>query len=104
MPYFTVPGYKDPVDRAAGLVLTVSLALFVLMGLWEIGAYSWRNRPSSSAPVLAAPKSLKPKPHPQDRDVKRAVRGTEAAEDFLNCTEENARSDIDKADSHNDKP
>lgn len=53
VPYFTVPGYVDPVDRAAKAGIAGSLCVMLFIGVWE---FRVRPRPvRNSIPVTAEP-------------------------------------------------
>ncbi|MBE2271065.1 MAG: hypothetical protein IAE80_22705 [Anaerolinea sp.] len=80
--YFTVPGYVDPVDRAAQLGLIGASGAFGLMLLWE--ALALRNGVKA------------PKPRDPLQTSESKVRNTE---DFAKSAKERLQSKIDVEDS-----
>jgi hypothetical protein len=85
VPYFTVPGYADPVDQAARIVLLVSGIGLGLLLLWERLEYRWtrQDRPPR-------------RPRSQAAAAARAVSNAEA---FMRVTEERERFKGDMEDS-----
>ncbi len=86
VPYFTVPGYVDPVDQAAGKVLPVAAIVVIITGVWELGA----RRVGSPR----APKNPVAQPH----------RKTASAEGFVKAAKDHAQHKIDVEDSRQDDP
>lgn len=88
VPYFTVPGYVDPVDRAATIgLLTSGVALAVLI-LWGQLEYRWTRQD-------------RPPRRPRNR-VDGAARAVSNAEAFMRQTEERERFKGDVEDSRLD--
>jgi hypothetical protein len=97
IPYFTVPGYIDPVDYAAQVVLLVSLAVLVVVVL--VGRVA---RPSKiTRVVVLSPKPPRPFRQPND-PINRALHKTKTAEDFVRRRKEKERQKIEIEDSRDD--
>ena len=86
MPYFTTPGYADPVDGVARIGLIAALVLLVISVVMEIGAHS-----------LAVPR-------PPKDPLEKAQHKTEHADDFVKAAKERARRKIDAEDVRHDDP
>jgi hypothetical protein len=85
IPYFTTPGYVDPVDQTARPILSFALVVIAVTGIWEIGVRRI------------------PPPRPED-PLTQAKRKTESADDFVKAAKERARRKIDIEDTrHNGK-
>jgi hypothetical protein len=98
VPYFTVPGYVDPVDSGAEKVLVVSMFLMVWIGL-----DMWAARYLPNFRMLLPPSPKPPRsPKPSGDPVSKAMRKTDNAEDFMQRTKEKRRQDIEKEDSRDD--
>ncbi len=80
VPYYTIPGYIDPVDQAATIALIVSVLLLVLMVLWEFSARGGGGgKPAPAKPTPKGPLA-------------------EAA-DFADKSKDSAQERIDREDS-----
>jgi hypothetical protein len=109
VPYFTVAGYQDPLDRLAFGMLWVALVVFAFSGLLEFLAQVVQPAPVKvkaivpSEPIqIIPPAPTKAKVQPENRDLRRAIRDADAVEDFLKRTEEKARSTIDREKTRED--
>lgn len=87
VPYFTTPGYIDPVDAAAQVALRGALVLLGVMVVWEIGARSIRTVPAS-------PKDPVPK-----EAIARPQAKTDAAQDFVKSAKARVQRKIDTEDA-----
>lgn len=93
VPYFIgegCPNYVDPVDRAAGVGLLVSLAVVAVFSVWEYRTL----RPSRIVSV--------PSPAPRPRPGRNPFDKADTAADFMNRQRERARREIDIADAHDE--
>jgi hypothetical protein len=95
--YFTVPGYVDPIDDAANKVLMVSI---IVLGLVIVETWAMR-RFKNQAPGVSSPKPPRSPKQPADPFGK-AVRKTDAAEDFVQRSKDKRQRDIDIEDSRDD--
>ncbi|MEO8612810.1 MAG: hypothetical protein ABI690_33255 [Chloroflexota bacterium] len=99
IPYFTVPGYIDPVDDTANKVLAVSIVVLALVVLETWALRRFKNRPA----VVSSPSPKPPRMPKQPADpFGKAIRKTDAAEDFVQRSKEKRRQDIDIEDSRDD--
>lgn len=87
VPYFTVPGYVDPVDNFSRVMLMIGSGWLVLMIGWEWFAYRWASRTPPA-----------PKPAKQQNLADMAARKARAADDHLEKARERARRELDKTD------
>ncbi|HEX2907973.1 MAG TPA: hypothetical protein VHO69_13980 [Phototrophicaceae bacterium] len=91
VPYFTVPGYADPVDQAAQRVALGAAGMLLVTGLWEIAN---RRQPRTvTVPATnppAAPRRPK-SPNPLGK--------ADAADDFIRRSKDRARGIIDTDDT-----
>jgi hypothetical protein len=85
VPYFTIPGYVDPVDKVAQFGLIGSLSAIMVIVLLDAISRLPRKAPS-----------------PPKSPTGKAVRTTQDAEDFLNSTRGRLRSQIDIEDSRDE--
>ena len=84
VPYFTVPGYIDPVDTIARVALvTASFSIVIVLAIGRI-----RHLPRRSVP----PKT----------PIASAVKTTKSAEDFWSSTKDRLRSQNDAEDARDD--
>jgi hypothetical protein len=92
--YFTVPGYVDPVDAAARVVLLVSFGTILVITPGGVGIGRLKMRKLA----VSSPKPPRP-PKPPDDPAHRAVRKTDAAEDFVKRRKEREQQKIDVEDT-----
>lgn len=87
VPYFTTPGYVDPIDRTARSGLVIALIVFVLMIIWEMGVRRFRS-PATPKDSLA-----------------KAEHRVSTADDFVKAAKARAQRKIDVEDAryHNDQ-
>lgn len=99
VPYFKDANYIDPIDGAAQKGLIASSGVFGLTIISMLASRRLKNRPIIvSSPSAKPPRSPKPSGDP----VSKAVRKTDAAEDFVQRSKEKRRQDIEKEDSRDD--
>jgi hypothetical protein len=97
--YFVVPGYIDPIDRAAQTVFALSLSILATVGVgWLLSHRFKKLRQVVSSPSPKPPRPPKQSPDPATK----AIRKADAAEDFAQRSKEKRRQDIDIDDSRDD--
>ncbi len=90
VPYFSVPGYSDPVDDMARKGIAVSVMVIGSLSLLEWSIRRRVTKPDSSS-----------KPAPND-PLNKARKKVETAENFARRTKERTQSTIDEQDEWND--
>lgn len=91
VPYFTVPGYIDPVDLRASITLTIALIVLMIMLIWEIRGHLPRFTPQST------------QPEPEhDAALTKAERSTRDAEAFKQRIENRVQIQVDVEDARDD--
>ena len=95
--YFSVPGYVDPIDDVSQKVLAVSIVVLGLVVVETWAVRRFKNRPA----IVSSPKPPRAPKQPADPFGK-AVRKTDAAEDFVQRSKEKRQRDIDIEDSRDD--
>ncbi len=95
VPYFSVPGYSDPVDDAAGKSGLVS-GVLVIGGFW----LEWRGLRGRTFRIRLSPPVPKPprKPDPLTGTVRKVTQ----AEDFTMSAKDRVRAKMDEEDEWND--
>ncbi len=88
VPYFTVPGYADPVNRIAWYMVMVSSLGIVVVGLYWIGTRRVPQRP--------APRPRKSTP---DSPMSRATYSLDTVESFKESIKDRSRRAIDEEDA-----
>jgi hypothetical protein len=92
IPYFTTPGYVDPVDQLARIGLIVALVVLAVTGLLELVQHALAVR-------------LPPRPprsHREPDPLTRSADKTDHAEDFVKKAREHHQRKIDSEESHRD--
>lgn len=97
--YFTVPGYRDPVETILHTIFISSCLTLAAVGFMVWASSRLKNRPIIvSSPSAKPPRSPKPSGDP----ISKAMRKTDAAEDFVQRSKEKRWQDIEKEDSRDD--
>jgi hypothetical protein len=94
--YFTVPGYVDPIDFLATVVLLISLAVLGWAGLRELAANRHFHLPTAPG------RSTNKKRGRPDRTLEKAIRNTDDLEAFKEKSKDTSRRKIDEEDARDE--